>query len=83
MDMTKDQLSDAQMIANKRMWPGETLCMKKQPKPGEKVGVMGYSEFGVITTNKLPIIIYLRPNFVREQKYDSIEALLDDGWIVD
>lgn len=76
-------VSDAMMIANMRCWPGETLCMKKRPKPGEQVGVMGYSAFGVIANNRLPIIVYLQPNFIEEQHYDSIEALLNDGWIVD
>lgn len=76
--------SDAQMISNERLWPGETLCLKKRPtKPDEKVGVIGYSAFGVITNSRLPLIVYLQPNFITEKRYESIQDLLDDGWIVD
>jgi hypothetical protein len=74
---------EAEMIKHRHMWPGETLCLKKRPKSGELTGVMGYAAYGILTSNMLPLIVYLRPNFVVEQRYATVEALLDDGWIVD
>jgi len=50
-----DLSEDKKMVRNERLWPGETLCLKKLPKPGEKVGVMGYSEYGVITNSREPV----------------------------
>jgi hypothetical protein len=71
------------MVLNPNTWSGEMLCMKKRPKAGEPVGVMGYSTFGVITAARLPIVIYLRENFVETMTYNSLDELIADGWIVD
>lgn len=80
----ENRCSEASMILNERNWPGETLCLKKRPtNSGEKVDVMGYTAFGILTNSRLPLIVYLRPNFIQEQRYPSIDALLNDGWIVD
>lgn len=78
-----DRKAEAQIISDERSWSGETLCLKRLPKPGEKTGVMGYAAFGIITSSQLPISVWLRPNFAREQLYDTVDALLDDGWITD
>lgn len=71
------------MVHRTGAWPGETLCLKKYPRGDEKPGIMGYSEFGVLTSGSLPLVVYLRPNYTREMKYDSAEALVADGWVVD
>lgn len=78
-----DKAQEARMIKTPSAWPGETLCLKKRPKEGEKSGIMGYTEYGILTNNQLPLIVYLQPNFVVERRYDTVDALLDDGWIVD
>ena len=77
------------MMRNKDEWPGETLCLKKVPKPGEKKGAMGYSTFGIITNASLPVTIYLRDaedrkrDFSETAVYPTFEAAFEDGWIVD
>jgi hypothetical protein len=81
--INENYIGDAVMIRDPNRWPGETLCLKKRPKEGEKTGVMGYSAYGVITTPDLPITIYLRPDFIAAVKYNSVEELLAAGWLVD
>lgn len=73
----------AAMIRDENRWPGETLCLKRKAREGEKNGVMGYAAFGVITTSRPPLIVYLREDFVREERFDSVEDLLAAGWVVD
>jgi hypothetical protein len=72
-----------EMLRDKRTWSGETLCLKKYPRGEEKPGVMGYAAFGIVTTTRLPLVIYLREDFVRTMTYDSIDAAIAAGWVVD
>lgn len=81
MGITK--YDEMEMILNSRLWPGDTLCLKKRPKPGETTGFTGYSKFGILTNSQLPLTIYLRPNFLSEERYNSVDELLADGWVVD
>jgi hypothetical protein len=75
---------DKKMILSESDWPGDTLCLKKRPKPGEATkGVMGYSAFGILTNSRAPFIVLLRPDFEKTMNYDSVDELLADGWIVD
>jgi hypothetical protein len=81
--MTITREMELEMIRNPNLWPGETLCLKQRPKPGDKVGFMGYVAYGVLTSTRLPLAIYLQPDFIAERVYPTAEAMLDDGWIVD
>lgn len=81
--MSDEWIDDKELILNRAKWPGETLCMKRRGKEGEKVGVMGYAAFGVLTNNRAPFIIYIEPNYIKEQKYNSIDEMLADNWMVD
>jgi hypothetical protein len=76
------EFSDREFILNGR-WSGETCCLKKRPKPGEKAGVMGYIDFGVITNNRAPFSIYRQEDGSLAGHYKTIDELLEDGWIVD
>lgn len=71
--------NDKEMIENSILWPGDTLCLKKRDKGF-------YSAFGVITTtSRPPLTIYLRGprDFEQTKTYDTVDAMLADGWIVD
>lgn len=78
------------MIMNHEKWPGDTLCLKRRPGPGEKSGVMGYTAFGVIASSRAPLTVYLRGarDFEKTMRYDTAEAMMAeammaDGWEVD
>ena len=73
---------DREFITNGR-WSGQTCCLKKRPKSGEKTGVMGYSDFGVITRHRPPYDIYRQEDGSLAAHYETIDELLEDGWIVD
>ncbi len=66
----------------KGRWSGQTCCLKKRPKPGEKAGVTGYSDFGIITNNLFPIDVW-RDDGSLAGNYKTIDDLLEAGWIVD
>jgi hypothetical protein len=77
------------MIRDNSEWPGGSFCVKRRPKDGEKpVGCMGYMAYGVIFRCGTPIEIHLRDydprrDFQTSQRYDTVDAMLADGWIVD
>lgn len=86
MTITKDQ--EIKMITDRSRWPGETLCLKKRPTNGEKASIMGYSAFGVLTADRAPFTVWLRgecgkDDFKTKTVYDSLDALIADGWMVD
>lgn len=65
----------------------DSFCVKKRRLPGE-TDRMGYTAFGVIFSRKRPIEIYLRSmdggaDFAKTKKYNDLDAMLADGWIVD
>ncbi len=74
---------ELRLIKNRYLWPGETLCMKRKPREGEKPGPFGYVAYGIITNNQPPLRVYLQPDFVSEENFDSAEEMLDAGWMVD
>ncbi len=81
-----ERLDDAKMIRGLRRWPGETLCVKKYARGDEPKGVMGYSAFGVMTQpakDGRQIVVYLREDFVRTMTYQTVEDMLEAGWVVD
>lgn len=78
------ELDDKSMIQTESLWPGETLCLKKMLKEGEQQkGIFPYSAYGVITQGRPPYDVYLRPEFGKVERYNSVEELLAAGWIVD
>lgn len=89
--MTEEAFDDAKMMRGEQQWGGDTLCLKKRPLAGEKPGAMGYTAFGVITQaakDGRTIVVYLRgdgkhADWARTKSYQTVDALLVDGWIVD
>lgn len=66
----------------------ETCCLKKKPKEGERTPPMGYVAYGVITDPRAPLTVYLRGETPRDdfkavERYDSVDAMLAEGWVVD
>lgn len=67
----------------------ETCWVKKRPSGDEKPDFMGYSAFGIIYEVSKPMIIYLRDDndprrdFSSVKEYETVDAMLADGWIVD
>ncbi len=81
-----ERFDDAKMLRDKRRWPGETLCVKKYARGDEPRGFAGYSAFGVVTQpakDGRQIVIYLREDFVRTMTYETVEDMLEAGWVVD
>jgi hypothetical protein len=79
---------DREIIGNRSRWPGETICIKKYPRGDEPTGFMGYAAFGVMTSLRLPIIIFLRgdteaDDFKTTIEYPSLDAMFDAGWVAD
>lgn len=81
---------DAAMVRNPNRWPGGRLCLKKRPTNGETAtGVMGYSMYGVITSDKEnPVTIHLRgdvgeEDFKTTKQYATFDEMFNDGWMVD
>jgi hypothetical protein len=66
------------MLTSRADWPGETVCVKQRRRVGG-----GYADFGVVASTSLPLTIYLRDDFARVQKYDSVDAMMADGWEID
>lgn len=59
----------------------QTCCVKKR-------GVKDYDAFGVLVNTREPVEIYLRgddpaDDFKAVKKYDTVDDMLSDGWIVD
>jgi hypothetical protein len=76
----------AEMLSSAAKWPGGALCVKKYPRGDEKAGFMGYAAFGVVTVpfrEGRRLVVYLRPNLETFQTYDSVDAAIADGWVVD
>lgn len=70
---------DREGVRNMRIWPGETLCLKQYTADGKK-----YEAFGVITSDKEPVAIYLRGEGHEQTKeYPTFDAMFEDGWVVD
>jgi hypothetical protein len=64
------------------------ICVKKYPTGDEKAGFMGYSAFGVLVNVGDPFTVYLRgddpaDDFKTTKVYDTLDAMFDDGWVVD
>ena len=78
----EEQFSDREFITNGR-WSGQTCCLKKRAKPGEKAGFTGYADFGVITTNRAPYDVWRQEDGSLAGHYETIDALLEAGWLVD
>lgn len=75
-------------LMEKLLHKSEPFCLKKKPVGDEKPGPLHYTAFGVICSRQLPLEVYLRgdgpaDDFKRSVKYDSIDALMADGWVVD
>ena len=76
------------MVHDDSTWPGESFCVKQKPKPGEKEDSLYYKAFGCIFKRGTPIEIHLRDfdpakDFIKSTTYDSVDAMIADGWIVD
>lgn len=85
---TEQKFDDLAFMRDSRKWTGDTCCVKKQAKAGEAAGFMCCSAFGVILSGTEPVTIYLRGDdehrdFEREVRYDTLEAAIADGWVVD
>jgi len=87
---TNGRFDDRKFLLSQYAWRGDrTNCVKQRPKKGEKAGVTGYKAFGVITSLGPPVTVYLRDmsreegDFKQTKQYDSVDALLADGWIID
>lgn len=85
--MNWDEEEERMLNGNLR-WSGETLCLKKKAKEGEKAGIMGYSKYGVITKPGFPMEIYLRGESAEDDFKDlmvvnSLEEFCELGWMVD
>lgn len=81
----QDRFVDKDFILGGR-W--ETCCLKQRPKDGEPKPATGYVAYGVITSSRPPITVYLRgedpkDDFRRTKSYETVDDLLQDGWIVD
>jgi hypothetical protein len=82
----EEQFSDKKFIEGGE-W--ETCCLKKLPTGDEKPGMMGYTAFGVLVSPRPPMLVYLRASgpkgrdFENVMEYDTVDAMLEDGWIVD
>jgi len=79
---------DELFILDDRRWHGETLCVKKYPTGDEEARFMGCSAFGVITSSREPVTVWLRgenplDDFKRQVHYDTHDQMMDDGWVVD
>lgn len=74
---------DWDIVSDVSKWPQETLCMKQHD--GRE-----YVAFGVLIHNQVPVTIFLRDpshdadaDFERTKTYASLQAMFDDGWLVD
>jgi hypothetical protein len=82
--MTITREMDRAMIADSSRWPIEGFLHLKKRTKDLKPGANNYEAFGVVEeTSTPPIVVYLRPGLIETMSYDTIDALLDDGWIVD
>lgn len=74
--------NDRDFILNSREWSGDCCCLKKRPLPGEEVPGMGYTDYGVITTSRFPLDVWRRDGTLAA-RYNTVDELLEAGWIVD
>lgn len=80
---------DKVWLSQPHRWSGETCCLKRRAKPGEKT-VTGYKDFAVTVPadHEGKVTIYLRgenpaDDFKQHKTYASIDELIADGWEVD
>ena len=70
-----------------RAWPGSALCLKRRAPKGVP-SFTGYTQFGVVTSARAPITIYLRgkdpkDDFKETVEFGSLDEMLRAGWEVD